>query len=296
MDDPFYAVKAEVEVNLRAVNQLYEKWQRLQDSQKSNGNGNNGGLSASNTGGWGSGGSSLSSPQNDGDDLRWAADELKEHLMAIEEDLKDLEDTVKMVESNPNRFKLDPREISSRKEFISKTRKSIRDMKSAVNNPGSRPAMTRSHSGVNAGSNQSPADARKNKEKSERDALFASKVKVDSYGRTEEEHRVSNQKFIDREQGVQQQIMRQQDAQLDEVMDTVGNLKEVAVVMNKELDDQTRLLDDLETSVDSTKGKLDMGMKRLKEFVNANADSKQQCTICGLITALVILLILVLWL
>ncbi|KAJ3211283.1 hypothetical protein HDU67_004625 [Dinochytrium kinnereticum] len=120
--------------------------------------------------------------------------------------------------------------------------------------------------------------------------------KVDAYGRTEDDYRMSNQKFIEREQGVQQQIIRQQDAQLDEVMDTVGNLKEVAIVMGKEMDDQTRLLDELETNVDTTKGKLDMGMKRLKDFINANSDKKQQWTICGLITALVILLILVLYL
>ncbi|KAI8848625.1 hypothetical protein BC829DRAFT_393503 [Chytridium lagenaria] len=211
-DDPFYSVKQYLN-QTSSLNQLYDKWLRLQDSQKA--------------------------PQ-------------------------------------PTRFRIDVREISSRKEFV--------EMKSAVNNPGSRPAMAKSHSGMTA----SP-DTRK-KEKTDRDALFAGKVKVDAYGRTEEEHRMSNQKFIERERG-------QQDAQLDEVMDTVGNLKEG-------LDDQTRLLDDLETNVDTTKGKLDMGMKRLKEFVNANSGTfnpsfftqNNQWTICGLITALIILLFLVLYL
>ncbi|KAJ3116025.1 Syntaxin-6 [Phlyctochytrium bullatum] len=281
-EDPFYSVKQEVELSLKALNQLYEKWQRSQDGTK--------------------GKSALAAPSSDNDESRWITDELKESFLSIEEDLKDLDETVKIVESNPARFRLDTAEVASRKEFISKTRKSIREMQSTVASRTAKQGLSRSASGASGGFPQnqwqsSPltSNNRQTKEKSDRDALLSNpKVKVDSYGRTEEEHRMSNQKFIEREQGLQQQIIRQQDAQLDEVLDTVGNLKEVAVVMGKELDDQTRLLEEVESHVDTTKGKLDMGMKRLREFINANADKKQQWTICGLITALVILLILVL--
>ncbi|KAJ3211284.1 t-SNARE [Dinochytrium kinnereticum] len=99
--------------------------------------------------------------------------------------------------------------------------------------------------------------------------------------------------FTEREQGLQRQIMREQDSQLDEVLGTVGNLREVAIVMGRELDDQARLLDDLETDVETTAGKVKMGLKRVKEFLDANADTKQQWTICGLISALVLLLFIV---
>ncbi|KAI8617133.1 hypothetical protein BC830DRAFT_130899 [Chytriomyces sp. MP71] len=52
-------------------------------------------------------------------------------------------------------------------------------------------------------------------------------------------------------------------AQLDGVSATVTTLKEVARVMHQELDDQ---LDGL-----GRQGKLDMGMKRLQDFIDANA-------------------------
>ncbi|KAJ1568959.1 Syntaxin-6 [Cladochytrium tenue] len=63
-------------------------------------------------------------------------------------------------------------------------------------------------------------------------------VVTDRFGRTMDDYRASNQRFIDREQGMQQEILRHQDTQLEGVMDTVGNLKEVAVVMNREMEDQ----------------------------------------------------------
>ncbi|KAJ3035821.1 hypothetical protein HDU99_010551, partial [Rhizoclosmatium hyalinum] len=92
---------------------------------------------------------------------------------------------------------------------------------------------------------------------------------------------------------MQQMIMKEQDQQLEGVAVTISNMKEIAQVMNQEIDDQTALLEDLDVQVDSTQGKLDMGMKRLKAFIDANADSKQQWTICCLIIALVVLVIIV---
>ncbi|KAJ3012652.1 UNVERIFIED_CONTAM: hypothetical protein HDU68_001082 [Siphonaria sp. JEL0065] len=65
--------------------------------------------------------------------------------------------------------------------------------------------------------------------------------------------------------------MKEQDQQLEGVLGTVTNMKEIAIVMNQEIDDQTGLLQDLDVQVDMTQGKLDMGMKRLKDFIDANA-------------------------
>ncbi|RKO96472.1 hypothetical protein CXG81DRAFT_12572 [Caulochytrium protostelioides] len=105
----------------------------------------------------------------------------------------------------------------------------------------------------------------------------------------------TNAAFMDREQQQQQQLMRRQDDQLDQVMHTVGNMKEVAYVIGRELEDQAVLLDDLEVKVDSASGKLQLGMNRMRDFIKSNSDTKQQWTIICLIIVLIILIILVIY-
>jgi hypothetical protein len=69
----------------------------------------------------------------------------------------------------------------------------------------------------------------------------------------------------------QQLIMEQQNSQMQEVSVTIGGLKEIARVMGDELDDQGRLLDEVDTHVESTKNRLDDGLKRMGEFIKANS-------------------------
>ncbi|KAJ3186971.1 hypothetical protein HDU85_007009 [Gaertneriomyces sp. JEL0708] len=106
----------------------------------------------------------------------------------------------------------------------------------------------------------------------DRKALFQNQsARPDPYSRVKDDYNVSNQRFIEREQEQQQLLMRDQDQQLDGVMHTVGNIREIAVVMGRELDDQTNLLTDLEQNVDTTQGKLQLGLRRVNEFIKANA-------------------------
>ncbi|KAJ3255620.1 Syntaxin-10 [Boothiomyces macroporosus] len=98
--------------------------------------------------------------------------------------------------------------------------------------------------------------------------------------------------MIENEQMMQQQIMQSQDKQMDEVAVTIRNMKEIGRVMGDELEDQTRLLGEVEDHVDATQNRLQDGMKRMKDFIKANSDIKQQVTIIILIVVLVILAII----
>ncbi|KAJ3312667.1 Syntaxin-6 [Boothiomyces sp. JEL0838] len=89
--------------------------------------------------------------------------------------------------------------------------------------------------------------------------------------------------MIENEQMMQQQIMQSQDKQMDEVAVTIRNMKEIGRVMGDELEDQTRLLGEVEDHVDATQNRLQDGMKRMKDFIKANSDIKQQVTIIILI-------------
>ncbi|TPX43253.1 hypothetical protein SeMB42_g04792 [Synchytrium endobioticum] len=245
-EDPFFAVKDEVEASLANANTLYIQYAALAASNAKH------------------------------DDIRWKADEIRSALQSIELDLHDLEDTIKAVQVNPAKFRLDAREVANRKEFISRTRRAIQDLTDSLKNPLSRQPPS---------SQSSKTD--------DRAPLLSSRKTADRFGRTENDYKQSNQRHVEREQQQQAMIMADQESQMGQVLHTVSNLKDVAVVMGKELEDQSRLLEDLDTSVDTTQGRLKSAYKRMDEFIKANADPKQQCCICVLIIVLIILLVIV---
>ncbi|KAI8914929.1 syntaxin 6, N-terminal-domain-containing protein [Powellomyces hirtus] len=245
-EDPYFALKDEVEANVGNTTRLYAHWTEL-----------------------------LKGPDTSaaGESFRRESEALREALLDIDEDLKALQETIGIVESNPGKFRLDMREINARKQFVARTRATVQEMRTAMTSPTSS----------------------KRAENDGREALFAKKSvrTTDPYGRTQEDYQMSNQRFIEREAQQQQSLMQHQDQQLDGVLDTVGNLKEIATVMGREMDDQTALLVDLESNVDTTAGKLQLGMRRLNDFIKANADTKQQWTILILIIVLILLIVLI---
>lgn len=67
------------------------------------------------------------------DEVEWTNTELKNSLRSIEWDLEDLEDTIDIVEKNPTKFKIDNKEITTRKHFIDTTREEVKLMKDKIN-------------------------------------------------------------------------------------------------------------------------------------------------------------------
>ncbi|XP_053684195.1 syntaxin-10 isoform X1 [Sabethes cyaneus] len=101
MEDPFFVVKDEVFKALNKTRGLYLRWRELNDAQSSD-----------------------TTAEAD-----WTTTELKNSLRSIEWDLEDLEDTISIVEKNPNKFKIDNKELSSRRHFIDATRNEVKSMK-----------------------------------------------------------------------------------------------------------------------------------------------------------------------
>lgn len=120
----------------------------------------------------------------------------------------------------------------------------------------------------------------------------------------------NNDYYGEYEQQRQVEMMSNQNEQLDGVFRTVGNLRQQADTMGRELEDQGVLLDDVDYMADRVGGKLASGMKRigtivkknegvfcffygLKEFLLTCIDTYSSCCIAVLITVLILLLILV---
>ncbi|XP_067630163.1 syntaxin-6 isoform X1 [Eurosta solidaginis] len=98
LEDPFFVVKDEVFKALNKTRGLYLRWRELSDSSGSA-------------------------------EVEWTTTELRNSLRSIEWDLEDLEDTISIVEKNPNKFRIDNRELLSRRHFIDNTRDEVKQMK-----------------------------------------------------------------------------------------------------------------------------------------------------------------------
>jgi len=100
--------------------------------------------------------------------------------------------------------------------------------------------------------------------------------------------------YAEFEQQQQLSMMREQDDTLDSVFHTVGNLRQQADDMGRELEEQTEMLEHVDGLADRVGGRLQTGMKRMGEVVRRNEETWSSCCIGVLILVLIILLVLVL--
>ncbi|XP_039501224.1 syntaxin-6 isoform X1 [Drosophila santomea] len=124
LEDPFFVVKDEVFKALNKTRGLYLRWREL---------GENGGTEA-----------------------EWTTTELRNSLRSIEWDLEDLEDTISIVEKNPSKFRIDNRELSSRRHFIDNTRDEVKQMKDKMSLNRSRDRDITAHQPLLDNDRQSP--------------------------------------------------------------------------------------------------------------------------------------------
>lgn len=76
--------------------------------------------------------------------------------------------------------------------------------------------------------------------------------------------------YAEMEQQRQTELMHEQDEQLDGVFRTVGNLRQQADDMGRELEDQAVMINEVDTLADRVGGKLSNGMSRIKHIVRKN--------------------------
>ncbi|KAG0225167.1 t-SNARE [Mortierella sp. GBAus27b] len=202
-------------------------------------------------------------------------EELLQILSNIDQDLEDLDDAVKAITENPQKFNLTTRESNARKQFVDQSRRKVQDMRATLGKPVKIGAAQLDRLALleEAGPSSSPKGYQK---PSRRENMMH-----------------SNSKFVEQEAVQQQMLLQEQDQQLDGVMHTVLNMREIATTMNTELQDQSMLLDDLDEHVDRTSNSLQKAMKRMNHFIKQNEESKASCCIGILIVVLIVLLVMV---
>ncbi|KNE69069.1 hypothetical protein AMAG_19952 [Allomyces macrogynus ATCC 38327] len=202
--------------------------------------------------------------------------DLRALLIATDADVQDLAESVAVVESNPARFGIDKSEVAARRAFVANARGAVKELQDRM------------------------AAHQTKLQVEQRSALLGPSARSGKVGATaaagpsKTPGNKGNDQFIADETGRQMVMMQQQDQQLDAVLNTVSTLKEVAITMGDEIDDQVGLLHVMEEETDQTSGKLKGAMRRMEGILRANNDTKATWCIVVLSIVLVVLIFLVL--
>ena len=90
---------------------------------------------------------------------------------------------------------------------------------------------------------------------------------------------------------LQQAMMQEQDDDLSELERAVAGTKHVALTINDELDEQNRLLDDLDEDVDAVGGRLRAATRRIGKVSQLSGNCAQYTCMLLLIAVLVVLIV-----
>ena len=207
-----------------------------------------------------------------------ARSDLESGLGSLAEDLADLVESVKVVESDPARYGLDAGEVTRRKRLVQEVGGEIEDM---------REELAR-QVGASVGGGGSSGGGRTGGAAAADDLPHPNSFAIaDGEGDADDN-------YAEFEQQQQVQMMREQDEHLDGVFQTVGNLRQQANDMGRELEEQHEMLDGVDTLADRVGGRLQTGVEKLRYVMRKNEDRLSSCCIAVLILVLIILLILLL--
>jgi syntaxin 6 len=207
------------------------------------------------------------------DEFSWTHNELKKALTSIEYDLCDLADTVAAVEGNFDKFRIDPEEIARRKGFVAQSRATLKGIEGDLGSEGTRGKMQRDEMEVLKTSKSS--------------APGGGSGRATTEDRLKKAIQQDNDEFIRSQQQVQQQIDRDQEDGLGELSTVVGNLREIGVAINDELEEQGTIMDDLHGRTDEANAGVRNAMRKVSELIDKQKEGTQWCIIILLILVLI---------
>jgi len=209
------------------------------------------------------------------DEFKWTVTQIKSGIKSIEWDLQDLEETIGIVEGNRQRFKLDAAEVESRKAFIFETKAAIKKMKEDLNN-----AQTKGKMENDTRNTLMNTSSRKNQDQGKFSGL---KNALED----------DNNTYIQNSQVQLQATMNDQDEEIEAIGKVAGNLKEIGVTINSELNKQNMLLEEMDTEVDKTQNRLSSTLRRLNKLIDSASDRVQWCMVIVLTLMLIGLVVIV---
>eukprot|EP01105_Mastigella_eilhardi_P027325 TRINITY_DN8374_c0_g1_i1.p4 TRINITY_DN8374_c0_g1~~TRINITY_DN8374_c0_g1_i1.p4 ORF type:complete len:276 (-),score=106.45 TRINITY_DN8374_c0_g1_i1:1556-2338(-) len=211
----------------------------------------------------------------DSGELQKVAKEITEKINGVNWDLQDLQETIDVVEKNRQKFKIDHSELENRKAFIVKTHDTINRIKADIDNPQVKHIIQR-----NA-----------------RSQLMKKREGVNNrFAKLDQAIEQDNDKFVQNETQIQQQIVSNQNADLDQLHTSVVKLGQMGEEIHEELNLQGKILDDLEHEVEKTDGRLVGAIKRVNRIIDQTSDTKSMIVIIVLIIILAAIVLAVIFL
>lgn len=164
-----------------------------------------------------------------------------------------LNNTLRIVEKNPTKFKIDNKELSSRRNFIDETREEVKKMKDKMNINRTRDRDRTARQPLLDTHNSPPR--------------IPTSHGTTKYSKLENELDSPNRQFLDDTLAQQSRMFRDQDEQLEIISDSVGTLKTVSRQIGNELDEQAVMLDDFGNELENMDSKLDSTMKKMAKVL-----------------------------
>ncbi len=190
---------------------------------------------------------------------------LLEDVDRLEEDLSVIDSSIRVVEANPARFPLRPGELDSRKQWSGAQHRVCGDIRSKLNGPQAKSKLE--------------ADRRK------------AALQEAEQSRLKKQSEKENDANLGTSKQVHQQIINQQDETLTELARVTDRLGQTAIVINSELQDQQRLLSELDRDIDRQSEKMNYVMGKMAKLLRTS-DTKQLMLV---IILMVISVILFMW-
>lgn len=180
-----------------------------------------------------------SAPSATSPELIEARHELEQTLQDLNSDLRDLVESVQAVEHDPYRFGLEIDEVERRRRLVKEVGDEVENMRDEL--------LKTVHEAQNKGKGVMNGDVLPD---------------PDSFDDQDE--------YAAFEQERQLEMMHEQDEALDGVFKTVGNLRQQADDMGRELEEQGELLNDVDNVADRVGGKLQNGLKKVGWVIKKN--------------------------
>ncbi|KAI9292624.1 hypothetical protein K502DRAFT_367433 [Neoconidiobolus thromboides FSU 785] len=205
----------------------------------------------------------------DNEEYKNTTKEIELNIDEINNYLIDLQDAINILfilflNENREQFKIQNSELIKRQQYVLDIKKKVRDIEEAISDPES----------VLKG-------IKKKQEYSSSYSIEMEPIYTDNNNtETNNGQQLSAQN---------QMIIEQQDQQLDSILGTVKNLKEIANTVNQELDLHNEIIEEIDTRMDTTQDKLQSAFKKVKKIGEKVGDVKSSILIPILIAILTLL-------
>ncbi|KAL1518128.1 hypothetical protein ABEB36_001800 [Hypothenemus hampei] len=242
LEDPFFVVKDEVFRALKKTRGLYRRWSEFQNEPE----------------------------LITRDEIEWTNTELKNSLRSIEWDLEDLEDTIEIVEKNPTKFKIDNKELTKRKHFITSTKNEIQTIKDKIT--------------LNKGRDKEQYARQSLFEKPDSSVITTSTHASTKYSKLQNESESPNREYLKQQHiyEVQNQIFQLEN----------NDSKTLCHHMGIEMDEQQEMLDEDCTELDNRSYKLETKMRNMANIFRISSEKRQYTVMATLVLVLFIVIIL----